>query len=275
MPEPTVPYLVLADGYSIDGGVDQPTVAVVPHLVRWIDAFTFVNDAMGSRTASAVGPIASDAPWRFPADPKLFARKYRVEPAGADGTPVPTKGLKPGEYYTHARVTLTFEPASYNPLGEPAFQLDPDNPLTYCDVEIEGGGRFETIKAAGLEFDDGTPVLGDAAQVVVESRLVLTFPRIPFLPWRQLRSYIGKINSVAMFDCPIGTLLFEAPRIKFSPGPNGPQNRSVQLVFAEQTRDWNELPKANGVYAKVRKKGATSERIYAYTDFRPIFDFLK
>lgn len=275
MPAPTVPYSVLADGYAIDGAVDQPTTAVVSHLVRWSDAFTFINDVMGSRTASTVGPIASAAPWQFPADTKLFCRRFRVEPCGSDGSPVPNRGLVPGEFYSHAKVTLTFEPASYNPLGDLPMQLDPSNPLTYCDVEVEGAGRFETIKGAGLEFDDGTPVIGDAAQVVTESRLVLTFPRIPFLPWRQIRSYIGAINEDTLFDCPRGTLLLESPRIKFSPGPNGPENRSVQLVFVEQPQDWNMLPRRNGVYALARKKGATSERIYRYVDFRPIFEFLR
>ena len=267
---------MLADGYKITGGVKSPLRAMVPYLVSWDDAFTFVQDVMGSRTGAVVGPIANNAPYRFPASPNLFAADFDMEPCGCDGQALgSTYGLSPGEYFTHAKITVNFEVPEFNPLGDTTWQLDPTNPLTYCEVEIDNSGRFETLKASGYEFDDGTPVTGDLAKVVTESRLVLTFPQIPFLPYRAIRSYLGKVNLNAIWEAPVGTVMLENTRIKFEPTSMGIANRSVQLIFVEQDQDWNKIPKPNGVPALVRRKGDTAKRIYEYVDFTPIFNFLQ
>lgn len=276
MPAPTVPYKVLADGYKITGGVKSPLRAVASYLVAWSDAFTFIQDVMGSRTGATVGPITNNPPWQFEPSPNLFAWDFDCEPCGVDGEILTgKKGLAPGEFWTHAKITLTFEVPEFNPLGETTWQLDPTNPLTYCKVQIQNSGKFETLKAGGYEFDDSTPVTGDIAKVTSESRIILTFPQIPFLPYRALRGYIGRVNLNPIWEAAAGTVMLEGTDIEFEPTSMGIANRSVQLIFVEQDDDWNKIPKPNGVPALVRQKGNTSRRIYQYVDFTPIFNFLQ
>ena len=279
----TVAYEVLADGYTVTGGLNEPIRATVPYRVNWSDAFTFYDQVMGYPTSPTQGAtIVQNAPHRFPATvAPIYASRAQISPIGAPAatssasTPA-NKGLSPGEHFTKAIVTVVYEPLPFDvdpSQDDPAGvnQLDPANPITYCEQEVDAGGKMTTIKGSGYEFDDGTPVTSDFAKVDVESKIVLTFPRIPYLPWQKVQPYIGKVNSLAMLGCAAGTLLLENAKIKFSATSQGRKGTSYQLIFLFQPEDWNKLPKPNGTLALVRKKGATSTRIYGTADFRAIF----
>lgn len=256
MPAPSVWFEVLSEGYKISGGRKAPLRAVVPYIVKWEDAFTFVNEIMGDRGTPA---------YALPASPNLLAENFECEPIGQkDGGPWTNEGLSPGEAFTYARINVEFTIPEWNPLGSTSFQLDPANPQSYCEVEVDNSAKVETEKGAGYEFDDGTPLVGDVGRVVVETRLTLTFPELSSLPWQLIRPYLGKLNDSALLDCPTGTMILEGAKIKFEPGPTGVRNQSVQLIFLYQDYDWNMKPRKNGVLALVRRKGDTSKRIYSY-----------
>lgn len=275
MPTPTVDFKVLADGYSLEGGEGEPLRATVPYLVAWEDAFDFFDQVLGYPTAGTTLGAGQTLGYRFPPQPKLVALKARIEPCGTGGETGTMLGLAPGEYWTHAKVTVNFETPRYSqessddPGG--ANQLDPANPITFCEQSVDIGGRAETIKAEGYEFDDGKPVTGDLIQIVSETKLVLTFPRVPFLPWGLVRPYVGRVNLNEILLCPAGTLLLEGMGTKFAHTSQGVQSQQLQLMFASQEYDWNMIPKPNGVPALVRRKGDTSRRIYEYKDFAEIF----
>lgn len=263
----TVPYDILQEGYRIQGGRAEGLKATVPYLVRWADAFTFYNQALGyTRAATPQAAISVQFGLPFPPSTNIFASRGTIEPCGAGGETGPMMGLGAGECFTHAKVTIEFDPPSYE-----LVQLDPQNPITYCEIEIDTGGQVETLKAEGYEFDDGKPVTGDLGRVAAESRLVLTFPEVPYLPWQLVRKYIGTLNLDPMLDCETGTLLFEAMKTKFAPSSEGLQGKQVQITLAYQELDWNMVPRSNGVPALVRRKGDHARRIFNYTTLTDLF----
>lgn len=276
----TVPYKVLARGYELTGGRDKPLRATVPYLLKWADAFTFFDQVLGYASSTIQGGvIIRSAGHQFPPAPRLFAEDCEIEPCGAGGDAItPThQGLKPGEFFTHAKATVTYTVPSYPQESDRLNQLDPDNPITYCEQSVEIGGRFETQKAGAYEFEvlpGGVlhePVRGDFAKIATESQLVLTFPFVPYLPWRKIKPYIGSLNDAPTLGSDVGNLLFLGTSIKANNTSVGIQGQSVQLKFADQDYDWNMLPRANGLLDLVRKKGDSSQRIYPYKDLRELF----
>lgn len=269
-------YKVLADGYEITGGRESPLRAVVSYLVPWADAFDFYNTVLGQTAAATptVAAIVRSAGLAFPASPNLCAESAKIVPCGAGGDPISAEmlGLSPGQYWSHAKITVTFSAPTYDQVGDdPRRQLDPDNPITYCEQEVEAASSFITEKASGWEFDDDSDLPGPFARLKVESRLVLTFPRVPFLPWRAIKPYFGTVNSVAIFDYDVGCLLLETVRVKASNTNQGLAGTSTQLVFAGQDYDWNKLRKKDGSLALVRNKADNSQRLFKYKDPREIF----
>ncbi len=273
----TVPYKVMAQGYRLGGGGQSGGLrASVPYLVLWEHAFIFFNDVLGISSASAIGPVTNAAAHQFPPSPTLRAVSAEIEPSGIDGVTGPMLGLAPGEFWTHAVVTVQYETSSFaqSLTDDPGYlnQFDPANPITFCEQSFESAGKAETLKADGYEFDDGTKVTGDLVRITTETRLVLTFPRIPFLPWKRVQDYIGCLNDRTMLQCSTGTLLFESAGTKFSSTTVGLMGQQLTLSFTYQDNDWNSIPRPNsGVYALVRKKGDTSKRIYRYADLRALF----
>lgn len=273
----TVPYKILAEGYKIRGGRSEPMKATVPYLVEWPYAFLFYEQILGQTSAAVAvaSAIVRTTGHQLPAAPNLYADTAEIEPCGVNGdAPISAtyKGTTPGEFFSHAKVVVEYTAPSYDQgPADSLRQLDPDNPITYCEQEVESKARFDTERASGWEFGSNDPVPGDFARLSIESRIVLTFPRVPFLPWRLLKPFVGRLNSVAMFDCEIGTLLLEEMRLKANETNQGLAGTSTQLVFAQQDYDWNKLRKRDGSLALVRNKADTSKRPYEYKDFRQLF----
>lgn len=281
MPAPSVPYKVMPQGLTVRGSRDRGYSATVPCLVAWSDAFTFVDDIMGATAGSALPP-AWTLPWVFPnaGNARLYAQDFEIRPCGSDGQPEPAhKGLVPGEYFTHAVISVQFgtpdfvqDQATEDPAN--AFQFDAADPVTLCTQTVRMSGKMVTRKSGSYVWDsDGTDVKGDFATPETETQLVLTFPRIPYLPWSQVRPYVGKVNLTTIFGCAKGTLLFEGTDIDFEPQSNGTYGMKAQVMLSYQHdgRDWNELPRPDGTYALVKRKGDASRRIYEYSEFHNLF----
>jgi hypothetical protein len=94
---------------------------------------------------------------------------------------------------------------------------------------------------------------------------------VPFLPWKAVRPFTDKLNSIKIFDYEIGTLKLDGTKIKATNTNQGLASTSTQLVFSGQDYDWNMLRKKDGTLALVRNKADTSKRMFAYADFRQIF----
>jgi hypothetical protein len=285
MAAPTVPYKVMPKGYQVTGDVKNGYKATVSYFMAWANAFTFADQIFGSTGASRVGPVTWVYPYRFPvANANLYAQSFTIDPCGATGNAIPFLGLKPGEFFSHAIVKVVFETPSatqQQSQDDPQNlqQLDPANPITLCEQSIKGSGKMETRKAGSYLFTGGSqPVKGDVGVLVPECKLSLTFPRVPYLPWKLIRPYIGSVNSVGLLDAAKGELLLEEMDTKIIASSTG-MSQQVQLNFAwNSLGDWNQLPKSDGTLALVYKKGASdtdANRIYTYKDHRKIFESLQ
>lgn len=276
----TVPYKILAKGYKLSGGRTAPTKATVPYLVAWSDAFLFYDQVLGYTSATVVGPITYHIGHQFPPAPHLYAMTADIEPCGVNGAPLDgvNQGLSPGEFFKYAMVTVSYETPqmSQQPGDDPGNlqQFDPSNPITLCEQELETGGKMITVKGEGLEFPDMKPVTGDQVVVVAETRLVLTFPRVPFLPWQLTKKYVGRVNDAAILGCDRGCLLFESQRTKFTETSLGLAGKQLQLVFCHQDEDWNMGIRPDGSHALMRWKSDHSTTNYKYINFFALFQNL-
>lgn len=282
MGAPTVLYKVYSKGYTISGDVRSGYSASVSYFMLWADAFQFADDIFGKTHATTIGPITWQLPYKFPVTKApLYAQRFNIEPMGLDkgGNPITlNKGLAPGEYWTHALVNVEFGTPTYiqqfqdDPQGQN--QLDPANPITMCEQSVNLAGKMQTHKGGSYVYFDGKPVVGDVGIPTSESRLTLTFPRIPYLPWGLIRPYMNKINDVPILGCDRGTLLLTGMGTKVVQTNEG-LGQQLQLEFADNGvgLDWNMLPR-NGAYELVRQKGQSwsdANRIFKYIDFRAIF----
>ena len=296
----TVPYRILADGYEITGDVRNGLHATVPYLLSWNNAFTFINEVLVSPAAVKAGFITWVPPLQFPVNigqssglggitPPVYTQRFTMKPCGAGGTPIPNGGLAPGEFFTNAIVTLQFDSvtAIQQSTDDPynLNQLDPENPLTACEQSVQTLGKVVTRKGAGYTYTSGgwsgKPVPGDIPIVLNETKLVLKFPRVPYLPWQLVQPYVGKINSVGVLQCVQGSLLLEGMGTDVTPGTNGTIQQKVALEFAfnpdptggsAQGLDWNAFPFPDGSgYGIINAAGGGGQTPYSYADFRAIF----
>jgi hypothetical protein len=281
MPAPTVPYKLLTEGLQIGGATGRGYEAQANFLVEWADAFTFADDIMGATSGGLTLPPDWEPPWRFPntGSARLYAQSFTISPCGADGQPEPpNKGLLPGEFFTHAKIAVRFgtpemvQQTTDDPGG--VMQLDPSNPITVCEQSVEMSGKMVTRKGSGYKYEsDDTPVKGDFAVPETEARIVLTFPRVPRLPWKQVRPYLGKTNRTAIFDCEAHSLLLEGVGIQYAQASDGTLATRAQLSFAynHDGRDWNALPRPDGTYDIVYRAGDPSKGIFDDAEFREMF----
>jgi hypothetical protein len=275
---------VLSKGYKVTGDVKTGIKGSVPYLVPWRNTFFFTNAILGPVTAVKIGPLSFFVPYQFHgADVPCYAQRWTVEPVGLDestGLPIsePTyKGLRAGEFWSHAIVTVEFEqvPWTFQGIDDPQGlnQLDPLNPLTYCEQQIKLGGKMVTRKGMNYVYiDDGKPVQGDVGELHVEAKLICKFPRVAYLPWTLLQPYIGKVNSGEILLCDTGTLLLEGADTGAKASLNSPTpiEQSVQLEFAWDPLGWNNAPKPDGTMVGIKKAGDGTDP-YDQADFGEIF----
>lgn len=271
-------YKVMPADIEIDGDQASGYHVVVPYLLPWAQAYTFVDAIMGLNSATTVGPITYKAPHRFPtATADLYATRFRIKPQGATEGPEPTyKGLAPGEYFTHAVVTVEYtSPGMRMEAGQGSLhQLDPANPLTVCRQSVKSASKMETIKSGHFVYtSDSKKVPGDYAVPTCESVLELEFPRVPYLPWQAVEPYMGRVNAGAMLGVAAQRLLLEGFGTR-EEATTGGWTQSVTLSFAVAPpgQTWNQLPR-DGVPANVRRAGS-SDGIYLTANFADIFDLL-
>ncbi len=282
----TVPYSVLTDGYTISGDPENGYKAVVPYVVTWENAFTFVNQLV-ARTPITNGAFTFYVPYRFPTTSgvNLYALSFEMEPCGATGSPIPNGGLLPGEFFSHAKVSVTFGQMSFfqgqgsdseEEGADEKNQLDPSNPIVCCKQSVKSKSKVVTRKGRGYEFEsDNKELLGDFGVRIVESALTLNFPRVPQLPWLLIEPYLGCVNDAALLGCARGTLLLEDFDTESVSQSDGSSAQSVTLAFKHQSYDWNMQPRPDtGVLDIVKVKGS-SDYVYQYENFQEVIDALK
>lgn len=273
---------MLVDGYEVTGDLQSGYVGTVPYLLDWINAFNFIDKVMGSTNSTSIGFVTLKLPHQFPGSQtaRMYASAFKCNPCGANGQPLgPGFGTRPGEFFTKAKVTITYKTPPYmqQPSDDPNNfnQLDPANPLTLCEQSIKLSGKMRTRKGSGYVYSDNKSVVGDVGVPEREAKLVLKFPRIPWIPWSLQFPYIGSVNSQAMLLCPPGTLLFEGGETQFTETTQGLQGQQWVCEFACDPNGWNKLPRPDtGVFDDVYQKGQVGNanaRIFPVKDLRALF----
>jgi hypothetical protein len=207
----------------------------------------------------------------------MYASGVEIEPMGyyTPGTYMPNQGLRPGEFFSHAKVIVQFDSPSmnWNATDDPNNfnQLDPSNPIFRCEQAVKINARMETSQGSKWVYDsDSKPVQGDFAWLKVEAILTLHYPEMPYLPWQIIKPYVGTINSAPVFGCSPETVLFTGASTNAKQSlsfASGNVSQDVTLEFAYQDTSWNKKEKPNGSYDYVHRQFST-DRIYASTDHR-------
>lgn len=279
---------MLADGYKVNGDLQTGYVATVPYLLAWNDAFNFIDAVMGTTSSVTIGAVTLKVPHLFPgaAVAKLYANVFDCVPCGSNGQALPpTLGMKPGEFFTHAKVTITYKTPPYlqQSTDDPGNlnQLDPANPITLCEQSIKMSGKMRTRKGSAYVFSDNKAVIGDVGIPEREAKLVLKFPRIPYIPWQLQLPFIGTVNKFAMLLCAPGTLLFEGGETQFTETTQGLQGQSWSCELAYDPNGWQKLPRpdreASGklnIYDNVYVKGHVGDpdwQLFGRADLRGLF----
>ena len=139
---------------------------------------------------------------------RFYTQRFNLKPCGAGGSAIPNKGLAPGEFFTNAIVTLQFDSVTsiQQPTVRPVRPQPARVPRTHSrpasKARSNARGQVVTRKGAGYTYVSGSfagkPVPGDIPISLNETKLVLKFPRVPYLPWQLVQPYVGKVNSVGV-----------------------------------------------------------------------------
>jgi hypothetical protein len=287
-------YSILAKGYELRGSLANGLSATIPFIMPWSEAFAFITDLLPAPSAVTSSIILWHPVYQFPvyiggSAVPLYAESYTCVPCGRNGNPVLFNGLEAGDYFSTALVTVEFATPSYSqqqsddPSG--LSQLDPGNPLTYCEQSIQTTSKVTTQKGSAYKYTSGSfsgkPVPGEIGVIQPEAKLVLKFPKIPVLPWQLIQPYVGKINSRVVLNCVTGSLLLEGSSTIVTAATDGTIAQNFGLNFAFNPdptggsltgMDWNYFPIPDGSgYAKIASNGVTP---YSYADFTQIFTSL-
>lgn len=282
-------WIIAKDGLRISGDARSGIKATVKYLVKWKDAYAFLNAVVTPIYATRVGSVTYSLPYRLPSNvvaTPVYAQSFDVQPCGLDAnmtptTPLPTRGMAAGEFYSHAVVTIGFEQLTYafdaSDDSSSMNQLDPANPIVLCEQSVKIAGKMVTRKGLQFQFtDDNKAVVGDVAVPVVEADLTLKFPHVSFLPWQLLVPYVNTVNASAIFGCAAETLLMKSPdthakqSMGFGSNPTSIE-QAVTLTLGYNPIGWNKLPKPDGTYQSVKLKGDPSRGIFAKSDFSSLF----
>lgn len=288
------PYWIRPEGYEWNGDVRSGLHITVPYMVPWYNAMAFVNAALASPSATHVGGIIWTMPAKFPESfggrtTACYCQSFNVKPVAANGQQIVTDtanpGLAPGDFFQWAMITLQYDTVYFlqdvsdDPQG--LNQLDPSNPITGCEQSVDVTGKVITVPGSGYKYDSNSnPVQGDIPLNQNEVKLLLRFPKVPYLPWQLVQPYVGKISNAAILGCASESLLLEGMTTVLAPNPDGTLGQNLALKFAfnpdpasttTQGMSWNSFPLPDGSgYSKITSVSG-GKRPYTLANFGNIF----
>ena len=232
-----VPFALLRDPAPIYRGDPGGRVATMHFLVALNDVTAFVHHIIGTRETIAYlgGTMERVIPLVYPDDPEMFLVSYQPEyfgTPGGSGTSVYSS------MFSHARVACEFATLSFGVQG--------DSP--YWSLSTDFAVAVETIPGSAFVFpSDGSRLSGDAGTSVGVVSYVLTVYQSATTFGYTAASLVGKVNSVAFDDFPIGTLWLKGLRSQLSRGMFSQSLvKSYDIQF--RARPWNEVMRGDGAW---------------------------
>jgi len=283
MPKPTVPFRVLRDP-APQARLDRDGPVVRANfLVSWDDAFRFANEAMGYVISPGGTTIVRVLPWQYPDLPAVFCRSVQIVPIGApQGVAVAgvrdQYGLRPGEYYTHARVEVEFGVPSVQEIRVPdqdpgwRIQIDPQDPIPWVEMDIEHDGEVITYAEGTLVYKVSKKVVPFRSfRRIGVATWMVRIPQLPFMPWPIWRRYIKHINDRRFLGEPERTVMFDSFRTSSIAMTDGTVQKRAELRFLWRELPWDEVIRPeDGLPEQVEIVG-TADPLYRTADLRDIF----
>jgi hypothetical protein len=206
-------------------------------LVALNDVTPFVRHIIGTveTIEYSGGTISRVVPLVYPDDTEMFLVSYKPEyfgTPGGSGTSVYSS------MFSHARIACEFSTLPFGVQG--------DSP--YWTLDADFGVSVETIPGSAFRFpSDGSSLSGEAGNSVGVVSYVLTVYQSATPFGYSAASLVGKVNSAAFDDFPIGTLWLKGLRSQQSRGMFSQSLvKSYNLQFRE--RPWNEVMRADGAW---------------------------
>jgi hypothetical protein len=257
MPEPSVDWRYIFDEPIEVNGSGGTLSATATFEVNWTDREAFVNQALGLPTASSGWPLPQ-VPWDCPFQPNsgLLAASFRFKPhslrssiSGADNT---VSG-----HFEKAWVTIGFERPKYDfDVPTPQNQIDPLNPILFCEMSIETRGTSLVVPGYSLEYISGPADAVPTEPFVAfidEADYVLNFPFVPYIPWNYLEPYHEKVNDRTLFGRKPGTIKFNGASLRQETFVDGTNRTSCTLRLSYRSVGWNSMRcPDDGNYYEVR-----------------------
>lgn len=261
---------------------------------------TYFEENLG--TTFAAGDVTVQNPIKtMPSFDQLFLEDINVEEFGDEaigdsGVTLDSNGLevpKNGWRLTETYRTPTFEQGQT--LTLPSQELDdmPDLPTdTFLTVRISLGMEMLAIDKAGLEWqladNNGNKAIGVntlPAVLVPTETINMTWHRVRYPPWTNIRALRGKLNEAVFFGHPVGTVMFLGLDGTREYQINGVRQWQLDYKFAvkevKETANgviivagWNEFYRPNPAtndphWQTILKKSGVS--IYEFGDLTQLF----
>lgn len=259
MPEPTVDWRYIFDNpVEVNGGGGSLT-ATAAFEVNWDDRNQFVNEALGLPTGSTGWPLPQ-IPWDCPFQPDsgLLATSFRIQPHTVRQSVAADDNTVAG-HFEKAWITLGFERPRYDyATGTEQNQIDPANPILFCEQSIDYRSKTIVLKQFELEFDGaptGVVPTEPFYAFTDEADYVLRFPFVPYIPWDYIEPYMEKVNDRWLFGRDVGTIKLSSASTHQETYSDGTNRTSLELRLSYRSIGWNVQRASNGNIYDVRIKG--------------------
>jgi hypothetical protein len=276
MPEPSVPYRILFDPMPTFSGSGSTLSASATFETLWTDREAFINDALGITSGFSGWPLPS-IPWDCPFQPNtcLLASSFSCVPHTVKSSISSADNTVEG-HFLYAHIQIGFERPKYDTGGgcSTQNQIDPTNPILFCEQSIESTARTIVREGYTLEYV-GAPAtvvpVGPAFTFEIQADIILTFPFVPYIPWNYLEPYLGKTNDATLFGKPPETILFMGASLRQETMSDGTNKTSCALRMSYNSTGWNKQLATDGEIYDIQVK-TTGTKLYPTANLAAIWN---
>jgi hypothetical protein len=231
-------------------------------ITPFADVEAFCTSMLGSETDGSDGQVLRTPPVAFAQGSRLVATGCRTEGLGRPAL----GGDGQISYDGGARVVIEFSVLNYEIDDSSG---DPDDPAnaTYLTEEIRIAGESISLAKSRLMWSsDSEPLSGDdtsPGRLIPKAEWILTRHRVPILPRLAIFSSLGKVNSTALGDAEVGTLLFLGAEARREFSTQGDPRWRITMTFLYHPETHNQF---------FRPQSGTWDGIVTVDGSQPIYE---
>ncbi len=253
---------------------DGPWVTLQYVIDNYSQADAFLDGCLGGyvKAGGTGGSVKYVPRQKCPTNPTLYARTGEIDFLGP--IKVTAGGLP---QFGAAIVSINYgvlpwpQAFSDDPGGEQSFpnEINPGEPYTFADCEIDYGGEFVTIPKGSLVFHTSPKLTVDAPLGMWVGMNTYRFTRhnYPNLPHAKVSSMVNKINQTKLFGQNKGQVRFDGAKTKFTSTTDGTKCQLFEMQFSVRQYDWNYYIRPDSmVFDIVEDPNNSIIHPYTYTD---------